>query len=308
MAIISGVYANGLGEPVVGINLVLTARATSSGVIMTTTAAQQTGAGGEYCFELLPGVYVVTASGAYLGVIIVNPDSPDGMLNNYLTNFSADEMTPAGLAEIQELVNEAKAAAATAQDAAAQAITAAEKIGTPAPYIPPAWDAPGSTIFGCLYIDKGESYLRPGEIVSASSIYVGNVTMIDKGAGQTISMSHTQQPGGGSWRLQGSTSRNDIDASVKSMRSALAFLRIDSANLLTPTLLKNGRGSAQVRNCRYANAEGTAIDCEVFTANNWIPFTASAGDVAEWGRKIFSDALAGVYGIIASWSDKINDD
>ncbi|WP_244578208.1 prophage tail fiber N-terminal domain-containing protein [Escherichia coli] len=298
MAIISGVYANGLGEPVVGVQLVLTARVTSSGVVMTTVVEQKTGAAGEYKFDMKPGVYVVTASDAYLGVINVNPDSPDGTLNNYLTNFSADEMTPAVLTEIQELVNEAKAAAATAQDAAAQAITAAEKIGTPAPYIPPAWDAPGSTIFGYLYIDKGKSYLRPGEIVSASSIYVGNVAMVDKGAGQTISMSHTQQPSGGSWRLQGSTSRNDIDASVKSMRSALTFLRIDSASLLTPALLKSGRGSARVRNCRYVNAKGTAIDCEIFTANRWTPFTAAADDVTDWGRKIFSDALAGLYGVV----------
>ncbi|EES3796551.1 TPA: phage tail protein [Escherichia coli] len=121
MAKISGVYANGLGEPVPGINLVLTARATSSGVIMTTTAAQQTGAGGEYCFELQPGVYVVTASGAYLGVITVNPDSVDGTLNAYLTNFSADEMTPAALAEVQELVATAQAAASVASGAATEA-------------------------------------------------------------------------------------------------------------------------------------------------------------------------------------------
>ncbi|MDM4973920.1 prophage tail fiber N-terminal domain-containing protein [Escherichia coli] len=297
MAVISGVYANGIGGPVVGVQLVLTARVTSSGVVMTTVVEQKTGAAGEYKFDMKPGVYVVTGCGAYLGVINVNPDSPDGTLNNYLTNFSADEMTPAALTEIQELVNEAKAAAATAQDAAAQAITAVEKIGTPAPYIPPAWDAPGSTIFGYLYIDKGTSYLRPGEIVSASSIYVGNVTMIDKGSGPMIGMSHTQQPSGGSWRLQGSTTPN-TDASVKSMRSALIFLRIDSDSLLTPSLLKSGRGSARVRNCRYVNAEGTSIDCEIFTANRWIPFTAAADDVTDWGRKIFSDALAGLYGVI----------
>ncbi|WP_235868257.1 prophage tail fiber N-terminal domain-containing protein [Shigella dysenteriae] len=42
MAIISGVYANGLGEPVVGVQLVLTARVTSSGVVMTTVVEQKT--------------------------------------------------------------------------------------------------------------------------------------------------------------------------------------------------------------------------------------------------------------------------
>ncbi|EEC0294457.1 hypothetical protein YV76_001838 [Salmonella enterica subsp. enterica] len=305
MAKIAGIYANGFGAPVPGVKLVLTARTTSAGVIMTTNAAQDTGADGSYSFDMLSGVYVVTASGAYLGVINVCPDSPDGTLNDYLTNFSADEMTPAALAEIQELVKEARAAATAAAMSATAAEEAAEEAkgaaDAPAPYIPPAWDAPGSTIFGYLYIEKGESYHRPGEIVSASSIYVGNVTMIDNGQELTISMSHTQQPGGGSWRLQGSTSRNDSDESIKSMRSALAFLRIDSASLLSPALLKRGSGASWVRNCRYVNAECSAIDCEVFTANNWIPFTASSVDVAEWGRKIYAAAVSGEYGeVLAS--------
>lgn len=121
MAIISGVYANGVGEPVVGVQLVLTARVTSSRVVMTTVVEQETGAAGEYKFDMKPGVYVVTASAAYLGVINVNPDSVDGTLNDYLTNFSADELTPAALAEIQELVATAQAAASVASAAATEA-------------------------------------------------------------------------------------------------------------------------------------------------------------------------------------------
>ena len=50
----------------------------------------------------------VTASAAYLGVINVNPDSVDGTLNDYLTNLAQTELTPAALAEIQELVSAAK--------------------------------------------------------------------------------------------------------------------------------------------------------------------------------------------------------
>ncbi|HAH0890723.1 TPA: phage tail protein, partial [Escherichia coli] len=123
MAIISGVYANGVGEPVVGVQLVLTARVTSSRVVMTTVVEQETGAAGEYKFDMNPGVYVVTASAAYLGVINVNPDSVDGTLNDYLTNFSADELTPAALAEIQELVSAAKNAAAAADASASAAHT-----------------------------------------------------------------------------------------------------------------------------------------------------------------------------------------
>ncbi|EBU7766775.1 phage tail protein [Salmonella enterica subsp. enterica serovar Rovaniemi] len=123
MTKISGVYLNGFGEPVAGVRLVLAARATSASVITTTTAQQSTGMDGSYSFDVQPGVYVVTASGAYLGVINACPDSPDGTLNDYLTNFSADELTPAALAEIQELVKEARDAAAAAQSSAVAAET-----------------------------------------------------------------------------------------------------------------------------------------------------------------------------------------
>ncbi|ECG7135620.1 hypothetical protein E6W93_22515 [Salmonella enterica subsp. enterica serovar Uppsala] len=129
MARIAGIYANGFGAPVPGVQLVLTARTTSAGVIMTTNSAQATGADGSYNFDVLSGVYVVTASGAYLGVINVCPDSPDGTLNDYLTNFSADELTPAALAEIQELIAEAKKSAETAVAAAEGARAASIESG-----------------------------------------------------------------------------------------------------------------------------------------------------------------------------------
>lgn len=84
MARISGIYANGFGEPVASVSILLTARATSSGVVMATTANTVTGADGSYGFDLRAGVYVVTANCLYLGVITVSDDSPDGTLNDYL--------------------------------------------------------------------------------------------------------------------------------------------------------------------------------------------------------------------------------
>lgn len=89
MTKISGVYLNGFGEPVAGVQLVLTARTTSVDVMLATTAQQVTGADGAYSFDVLNGVYVVTASGIYLGVITVGPDSPDGTLNEYLNGAGA---------------------------------------------------------------------------------------------------------------------------------------------------------------------------------------------------------------------------
>lgn len=129
MAKISGVYCNGFGEPVAGVVLVLTTRATSAGVITATTATQTTSATGGYSLSVMPGVYVVNASGAYLGVINVYADSPDGTLNEYLTNFNADGLTPAAVQQLQELVKEAKEAAAVATTAATEAKEAAEEAG-----------------------------------------------------------------------------------------------------------------------------------------------------------------------------------
>ncbi|EJE9586922.1 prophage tail fiber N-terminal domain-containing protein [Salmonella enterica] len=124
MAKIAGIYANGFGAPVAGIELILTARATSAGVIMTTTAAQTTGADGSYGFDVLAGVYVVTANGAYLGVITVGTDSPDGTLNDYLAGYDPSALTPEIVQTVEELVKEAQEAAAAA---AGSATTADEK-------------------------------------------------------------------------------------------------------------------------------------------------------------------------------------
>lgn len=121
MARISGIYANGFGEPVAGVCILLTARATSSGVVMTTTASQVTAADGSYVFDLRAGVYIVTASSAYLGVITVSTDSPDGTLNDYLAAYDPATLAPAVVDTVQELVKEAQAAAKAAEDAAAKA-------------------------------------------------------------------------------------------------------------------------------------------------------------------------------------------
>lgn len=55
---------------------------------------------------------------------------------------------------------------------------------------------------------------------------------------------------------------------------------------------------------RWANAEHTAIDCEITTSQfgeEVLPFTASANDVEPHGRAIFADIVAGNYGPIADY-------
>lgn len=116
MARISGIYANGFGEPVAGVSILLTARATSSGVVMTTMASQKTGSDGSYGFDLRAGVYVVTANGLYLGVITVSTGGPDGTLNDYLAAYNPAALTPAVVETVQGLVKEAQAAAIAAAE------------------------------------------------------------------------------------------------------------------------------------------------------------------------------------------------
>ena len=58
-------------------------------------------------------------------------------------------------------------------------------------------------------------------------------------------------------------------------------------------------------NPRWANAEQTAIDCEITTSqfgDEVLPFTASAADVEAHGRAIFADIVSGKYGPVAKYA------
>jgi len=59
-----------------------------------------------------------------------------------------------------------------------------------------------------------------------------------------------------------------------------------------------------LKNPQWANAEHTAIDCNITTSqfgDEVLPFTASQNDVEAHGRAIFADIVAGVYGPIAEY-------
>ncbi|EIU1267193.1 prophage tail fiber N-terminal domain-containing protein [Salmonella enterica subsp. enterica serovar Agbeni] len=319
MAKIAGIYANGFGVPVPGVQLVLTARTTSAGVIMTTNAEQATGADGSYSFDVQPGVYVVTASGAYLGVISVCPDSPDGTLNDYLTNFSADELTPAALAEIQELVTEAReqaqsaAASAdaakisennsagsasdakTSEDNAAEYAAEAKTNAEIASTIKSPGD-PGTYVFSTTSLfsstgDKGDIYKGIGYRKAGSRILGG--CLIEDPTGETgwTIINHQSVDIAGTWSCCGAVA---IGFSIT------LWLRIDNPDLFK-TKLKSVRGQQRVRNCRYANASNTAIDCEIDTVQGWLPFTASPNDSTEYGPKIYAAAIAGDYGDVSEY-------
>ena len=61
----------------------------------------------------------------------------------------------------------------------------------------------------------------------------------------------------------------------------------------------------QVRNPAWADAEHTAINCEVnFTAvpEEFVPFTANPQDQYPWSKQIFDECVAGDYGPVAAYS------
>lgn len=64
-----------------------------------------------------------------------------------------------------------------------------------------------------------------------------------------------------------------------------------------------------LKNPVWSNAEKTAIDCEITLSvlgDEVLPFTATSFDPEPHGRKIFEDLVAGVYGLIADYVEKVN--
>ncbi|EBG0214447.1 prophage tail fiber N-terminal domain-containing protein [Salmonella enterica] len=318
MAKIAGIYANGFGAPVPGVKLVLTARTTSAGVIMTTNAAQTTGADGSYSFDVQSGVYVVTASGAYLGVINVCPDSPDGTLNNYLTNFSADELTPAALAEIQELVKEAQDAAVAAQSSAVAAETSkTAAAGSASAAEASAGDAAASAAAAKESADLANSIKSPGDpgtyVFAATQVFGSDTIYKEFGGTMKGSMLMpgcvvTDQSGETKWGVIKNKSVHPAFSGTWSCCGVAAngygvslWLRIDTPELLN-TKLRSGYRQQRVRNCCYANASNSAIDCEIDTVQGWLPFTASPNDSTEYGPKIYAAAIAGDYGDVLEYA------
>ena len=59
------------------------------------------------------------------------------------------------------------------------------------------------------------------------------------------------------------------------------------------------------RNCKWANAEHSSIECEVMfddiTSEEWTPFGANPNDHYEHGREIFAKAIAGEFGVVAEY-------
>ncbi|ECU9162102.1 TPA: hypothetical protein G5T75_003434 [Salmonella enterica] len=125
MPVISGVLKDGAGQPIAGCTIQLKALNTTSTVIRTTTARVGTTTG-EYRIEVLPARYEVTLAvegfrPQTVGCIEIYADSKDGTLNDFLTAISGEYLKPDVVARFEQMVQQAK-------DAAAQAGKSAEGI------------------------------------------------------------------------------------------------------------------------------------------------------------------------------------
>jgi hypothetical protein len=60
-----------------------------------------------------------------------------------------------------------------------------------------------------------------------------------------------------------------------------------------------------VENLRWANAEHTSFDCDVFFnhINEKVPFTCHINDNYDHAKKIWDDSIAGEFGPIAEYVD-----
>lgn len=53
----------------------------------------------------------------------------------------------------------------------------------------------------------------------------------------------------------------------------------------------------------WANADQTAIDCQVtFSEYGQLPFTASPNDTTDYGKEIFNNCVAGLYGTVGAYT------
>lgn len=124
---ISGVFNAPDNRPVPGITLKLRTRKYTNRLFQNEEISCVTGRGGEYSLSVLPGDYEVscafkpTERAEVLGVVHIQPDSPDGTLNDFLGLTAGENYPPSIVVKIIEWVDLAEYYADQAKQAAADA-------------------------------------------------------------------------------------------------------------------------------------------------------------------------------------------
>lgn len=123
-----GTLVDGLNKPIVNATVALLAKGNSLLVLSGSEAIFKTSATGTYDIIVQTGYYKVIigpqGSEPYkAGEIAIYADSKEGTLNNYLTSWAPEELTPEVIAQVKDLVSQAE----TAKNASAASATKSEQ-------------------------------------------------------------------------------------------------------------------------------------------------------------------------------------
>lgn len=121
-----GVLLDGLNKPIVNATVALISKGNTLTVLNGSEAIFRTDAQGAYNVTVQTGHYKVIIGPQGIepykaGEIVIYSDSKEGSLNNYLTNWIPEELTPEVIAQVKELVANSEAYALQAGRSAASA-------------------------------------------------------------------------------------------------------------------------------------------------------------------------------------------
>lgn len=121
-----GVLLDGLNKPIINATVALISKGNTLTVLNGSEAIFRTDAQGAYNVTVQTGHYKVIIGPQGIepykaGEIVIYSDSKEGSLNNYLTNWVPEELTPEVIAQVKELVANSEAYALQAGRSAASA-------------------------------------------------------------------------------------------------------------------------------------------------------------------------------------------
>ncbi|AIW03884.1 tail fiber protein [Escherichia phage Seurat] len=123
-----GTLVDGLNKPIINATVALLAKGNSLTVLSGSEAIFKTSATGTYDITVQTGYYKVIIGPQGVepykaGEIAIYADSKEGTLNNYLTTWAPEELTPEVIAQVKDLVAQAE----TAKNASASSATKSEQ-------------------------------------------------------------------------------------------------------------------------------------------------------------------------------------
>lgn len=172
----------------------------------------------------------------------------------------------------------------------------------PPPLTIPSPGSPGSYVMASMGVSGGTSgsaYKHIGQTVSGAQI---NPACLQRDPTKVTSWTEVISDFSSSSVLKGTWA---CAGYVAFGFGVSLWVRVDkpvSVAVVKSKLLK--AAPQPVRNCRYATADHSIIDCEILNDVRWLPFSASLNDSTEYGPIIYKNALSGTYGPIQAFASQ----